>query len=238
MQSVIKVCLAHSSLKHRSLRSAATLSFNVYQRMRVDRPCCHRLCTMSVQTKDKTELLSPGNNDNSKALDIKAQYARLISLFTEINRFDWIDNGVALGTDNVSVKTLERNRISAVVSVGAKLKNNGLKLEKIYLEVKDGEPPSEEQVLNAVEWMQQKVSRGGRVFIHCHAGMGRSVTLAVCYLMHKGYRLDEALSLVRKRHPQSSPTNRQLAFLRKFSQRFSAKPGTDSSDHTQDPVRV
>jgi len=77
---------------------------------------------MSVQTKDKTELLSPGNNDNSKALDIKAQYARLISLFTEINRFDWIDNGVALGTDNVSVKTLERNRISAVVSVGAKLK--------------------------------------------------------------------------------------------------------------------
>jgi protein-tyrosine phosphatase len=151
-------------------------------------------------------------------LDIKAQFARFVSLLTETNRFDWIVDGVALGTDNVSASTLQRNRINAVVSVGAKLKNNGLKLEKIYLEVKDGEPPSEEQAFEAVKWIDERVSKGGKVFIHCHAGMGRSVTLLICYLLQKGYRLEDAVSLVRRRHAQSSPTSKQLAFIKQFSQ--------------------
>lgn len=148
-------------------------------------------------------------------MDVRAQLARLKSIVSSANRFDWVVRGLAVGTDSVPAETLRANRVQCVVSVGATLAAR-YDAERLFLDVEDGEPPSEEQALSAVEWIAERVKNGKNVFVHCHAGMGRSVTLVAAYLIACGLSLGEALKTLRERHPQSSPTKSQLEFLREF----------------------
>lgn len=152
-------------------------------------------------------------------MDLRAELSRLLSMVSSANRFDWVVGGLAVGTDNVSAKTLRANGVDCVVSVGARLEAR-YEAETLFLDVQDGEPPSEQQTLEAVRWIAQKIGGGKKVFVHCHAGMGRSVTLAASYLIACGLTLQEALRLLKKRHPQTSPTKAQLDFLRSFESKY------------------
>ncbi|XP_059048101.1 dual specificity protein phosphatase 3-like [Achroia grisella] len=57
----------------------------------------------------------------------------------------------------------------------------------------------------AANFIDEGISRGGRVLVHCLMGVSRSATCAIAYLMIKrGMSLSEAMSLVRSRryiHP-------------------------------------
>lgn len=150
---------------------------------------------------------------------LKAQLSRLLSVVSSKNRFDWIIEGLAVGTDNVPKKILKQNGVDCIVSVGAKLAAD-YEAERLFLNVEDGEPPSENEALKAVEWIAQRVGRGKRVFVHCHAGMGRSTTLVACYLIARGLTFEEALKTLKERHPQTSPTKAQLEFLKNFEAKY------------------
>ena len=53
--------------------------------------------------------------------------------------------------------------------------------------------------------------RGGRVFVHCQAGISRSATICLAYLMHtQRVKLDEAFDFVKQRRHVISPN---LAFM-------------------------
>lgn len=52
---------------------------------------------------------------------------------------------------------------------------------------------------------------GGRVLVHCQAGISRSATICLAYLMHtQRFRLDEAFNFVKQRRNVISPN---LAFM-------------------------
>lgn len=52
---------------------------------------------------------------------------------------------------------------------------------------------------------------GGRVLVHCQAGISRSATICLAYLMHtQRVRLDEAFDFVKQRRRVISPN---LAFM-------------------------
>lgn len=52
---------------------------------------------------------------------------------------------------------------------------------------------------------------GGRVLVHCQAGISRSATICLAYLMHtQRVRLDEAFNFVKQRRHVISPN---LAFM-------------------------
>lgn len=52
---------------------------------------------------------------------------------------------------------------------------------------------------------------GGRVLVHCQAGISRSATICLAYLMHtQRVRLDEAFDFVKQRRHVISPN---LAFM-------------------------
>lgn len=52
---------------------------------------------------------------------------------------------------------------------------------------------------------------GGRVLVHCQAGISRSATICLAYLMHtQRVRLDEAFDFVKQRRQVISPN---LAFM-------------------------
>lgn len=54
-------------------------------------------------------------------------------------------------------------------------------------------------------------SKGGRVFVHCHAGISRSATVCIAYLMqHKYMSKDAAYHFVQNKRPIISPN---LAFM-------------------------
>jgi predicted protein tyrosine phosphatase len=147
-------------------------------------------------------------------VDIDAQLYRFLSIVTGKHSFDWVTQNLAIGSSDVSKDKLKKEGITAVLSVGAKL--DCADFECKYLDVLDKHAPNEKELLDALSWIKQKIKQGKKVFVHCHAGMGRSVTVVTAYLILEGFSLKEALEYLKSVHPQSSPTKEQLEFLEKF----------------------
>ncbi|XP_055367150.1 dual specificity protein phosphatase 2 [Betta splendens] len=63
----------------------------------------------------------------------------------------------------------------------------------------------------AIAFINSVQQSGGRVLVHCQAGISRSATICLAYLMHaRRLRLDEAFSFVKQRRHVISPN---LAFM-------------------------
>lgn len=74
-----------------------------------------------------------------------------------------------------------------------------------------------ENLAKAVEVVHQCIARGAAVFVHCLAGIERSPTVCIAYLCrHHGLELWEAIVLVKKARPQSSPTAGQIQVIRQY----------------------
>ena len=75
---------------------------------------------------------------------------------------------------------------------------------------RDGDPWSAEQVRNALDFVERQVKRG-RVLIMCDAGMSRSVSMTIGYLVRIGYDESTAHEVVRRARPKAAPRQRMLA---------------------------
>ncbi|KAI1900900.1 hypothetical protein AGOR_G00054600 [Albula goreensis] len=63
----------------------------------------------------------------------------------------------------------------------------------------------------AIDFIDSVKERGGRVLVHCQAGISRSATICLAYLIHsRRVRLDEAFDFVKQRRRVISPN---LAFM-------------------------
>jgi hypothetical protein len=85
-----------------------------------------------------------------------------------------------------------------------------------YLPTIDDDAPTLEHLQEGVKFIQQVIDEGGKVYIHCAGGIGRAPTMAAAYFISQGYRLDEAIALIKKSRPFISITLVQLEQLRKF----------------------
>ena len=69
----------------------------------------------------------------------------------------------------------------------------------------------------AINFIEEVNSRGGCVLVHCHAGISRSATICIAYLMRqRGYSLDEAYEYTKKRRSAISPNFNFLGQLLTF----------------------
>jgi protein-tyrosine phosphatase len=89
----------------------------------------------------------------------------------------------------------------------------------LVLPVVDGEPLEPVEKLHL--WVQQlaeRIDQGRTVYVHCRAGIGRSASLVIAYLMYsEGRSLYGAYGEVSLYRPQISPNQRQMEALVHYS---------------------
>ncbi|MCP4990199.1 MAG: dual specificity protein phosphatase family protein, partial [Colwellia sp.] len=85
-----------------------------------------------------------------------------------------------------------------------------------YLPTIDGKAPSFDQLNQAIAFINQIIDEGGKVYIHCAAGVGRAPTTAVAFFISQGLNLDEAVGLIKKSRPFINISKTQMEQLRRF----------------------
>ncbi len=90
-------------------------------------------------------------------------------------------------------------------------------LHYFHLPVPDLEAPTEEGLHDAAEWVLQELGDDRNVLVHCRLGLGRSVTVVVAVLVRMGYPLGEAVTLVRRRRPNTDLSDAQLTVLQRYA---------------------
>ena len=126
---------------------------------------------------------------------------------TTRQEFDWIrDQGVG----SVITMTLDPLPESWTGDIGGYL----------HVPTPDLEAPPMEGIERAVGFAHEKIGSGGRVMVHCAAGMGRAGTILACYLIrHKGLGADEAIARVRELRPGSVQSQPQVDIIRAYERR-------------------
>jgi len=96
----------------------------------------------------------------------------------------------------------------------------GLRWQRIP--VPDRDAPSDEQLDEIIDWLDREAdpSTEQAVYVHCHAGMGRTPTIAIALLMQQQLTLAEARRLVFAARPEVSPTQPQMDWLEALDARL------------------
>jgi protein-tyrosine phosphatase len=129
------------------------------------------------------------------------------------------------------VAELHRLDVRAVVNVSRELWDpvSALRAAGIdYLRVPswDMRAPTLEEAARGVAFIERHIAVGERVHVHCASGVGRSVTLVLCYLATcGGMSVDEALALVKQRRARVSLRRPQHAFVDRFVRWHRAQAG-------------
>jgi dual specificity phosphatase 12 len=69
----------------------------------------------------------------------------------------------------------------------------------------DGERVPESILYSGVRFIHEQVDAGRPVLVMCGAGMSRSATFVLAYMLEKGHQLPDAFRLLRKAHPVAAP---------------------------------
>ena len=94
----------------------------------------------------------------------------------------------------------------------------------LWLPVEDHHAPTQEQLMVGSDFINDLVSKGIKVYVHCKNGHGRSPTLVAAYLIaKKRATADEAIKFIEKRRPAIHLEKAQYDALKKFEKIFKHK---------------
>lgn len=116
---------------------------------------------------------------------------------------------------------LEQRGITAVVNMRKEfddLQAGIAPSHYLHLPTVDNTAPTIEHLARGVAFIKRELERGGRVYIHCEAGVGRAPTMAAAYLISEGWSPAAAWALLRARRPFVRPTSPQVKQLDRFAQ--------------------
>ena len=114
---------------------------------------------------------------------------------------------------------LEREGIRYSVNMRVEFDDaeHGLALDHYcHLPTVDDTPPSIEDLRKGIAFISDAVSEGGKVYIHCSAGVGRAPTMAAAYFLSQGHDLNEAIGMIKQVRPFINIMDPQLEMLRQF----------------------
>lgn len=146
-----------------------------------------------------------------------------------MGRIDWIEPDAvaacAYPRDDAMLAELAAAGVTTLINLTEwphglqRLDRHGIR--EISLPVADFTPPSPGQLNAGVAAIEQTLTDGGRVAVHCHGGLGRTGTLLACWLVRRGLPADTAIEQVRAVRPGSVETAAQEASIRSYAARSS-----------------
>jgi len=83
----------------------------------------------------------------------------------------------------------------------------------LHLPVEDFTPPTIDQMNTFIEATESTLAAGGRVGVHCTAGIGRTGTTMAVWFTHDGMKPRQAISHIRDLRPGSIETDEQERFV-------------------------
>jgi protein tyrosine phosphatase (PTP) superfamily phosphohydrolase (DUF442 family) len=121
---------------------------------------------------------------------------------------------------------LKRRGVTAVVNMRMEFDDEAADIAPrryMYLPTVDDRPPSLEALEEGVEFVREEIRRGGGVYVHCGAGVGRAPAMAAAYLVSTGLTPDEAWARIREVRPFIRPKPEQVAQIERFARRIRVK---------------
>jgi hypothetical protein len=79
--------------------------------------------------------------------------------------------------------------ITGVVNMRSEFNDLGLGVEipaYLHLSTRDDDAPTLDSLRKGVDFIRNEIEKGGKVYIHCGAGVGRAPTMAAAYLVSAG----------------------------------------------------
>lgn len=70
-------------------------------------------------------------------------------------------------------------------------------MQFLHEPIVDFDAPTLEQIHGTLAFVEQGLGAGGRVIVHCWAGLGRAGTMAACLLIKRGMNAHDAIATVR-----------------------------------------
>lgn len=161
---------------------------------------------------------------------LKSLLGRSSSLRQSVSRVDqvapWLFIGPALTTAEYAV--LRRDGITHILDLREEGSDDEDALAELGLRwlrfpIPDRAAPSHEQLAALIEWLEADADPEAdqALYIHCHAGYGRTPSMAMALLMQRDLSLAEAHRIVRAARPEVAPTSAQLAWLEEVATRLS-----------------
>ena len=111
--------------------------------------------------------------------------------------------------------------ISAVVNMRSEFNDLDLGVDipaYLALPTIDDDAPSLENLERGVAFIRQEIERGGKVYVHCGAGVGRAPTMAAAYLVTSGLTPEQAYETIRQQRIFIRPTRVQREQLQHFAE--------------------
>lgn len=91
--------------------------------------------------------------------------------------------------------------------------------EVYYLPIADECAPDMEEMEKALDWLEQRVTQGHKVLVHCRFGVGRTGTFVSAFLMRTGMDLKAAEKKLKG--SRATPTNYcQWKLLRQYNKKL------------------
>lgn len=122
--------------------------------------------------------------------------------------------------------TLKSWGITAVLNLRSRFddKKAGIASNRyLHLSTRDGTPPTLDQLKEGVAFMKEEIDRGGAIYVHCEAGVGRSATMVAAYLIEVGEMTPtQAWAKIRSVRPFIRPTSSQKMQIERFAKRVHA----------------
>lgn len=115
---------------------------------------------------------------------------------------DWLLIGKFAETRHQAL--LNGKKITAMLQLAELVEHPNI--ETLYVPVEDGRPLEHELITQGVEFIRQQKAEGKRVLVACGAGISRSTTFVMAYLMEEeGLDLFDAFGAILPHHPNADP---------------------------------